>query len=207
MRTHQKQANRLISQGNALHKEGNLPHAITAYQQAIDLVPAYRSFYLVIGDMQFELERYDDAAQSYITLLDEFPEHDQGWCGLGQCYMMQQRVQEAADAFDKALIHNPKDAFALYYGAMSHAALENHAKAHALLRAALVLRPDWREKADAERLLHPYMEQDDAPKWWQFWKKLGKKKADLDDDSPAEPDEETEMDEPTNYDDDGPIYG
>ena len=74
--------NELIEQANGLHAAGDFDPAIRIYQQALAMIgpgdpmyPDYSSFHLVVGDMQQELGRLEDAAVSYRRVLESVPDH------------------------------------------------------------------------------------------------------------------------------------
>ncbi len=174
MKSHQDRANALISQANELHRQKKYEQAIAGYRRAIELIPAYGSLNLVIGDMLFEMKQHAEAAEAYRTTLEFVPDHDQAWGSLGQCLMMTGEQTEAAEALDKAVTLNPEDGLSLYYGAMVHTLLEDAAKARTYLQRALALHPDWIDRTREDPLLIAYFGENgklsNGKKWWQFWK-------------------------------------
>jgi tetratricopeptide (TPR) repeat protein len=143
----------LIKQGKTFYSQEEYERAIEAFEQAIELFPAYGSYKLLIGDMLFKLRRIEAATQAYRETIEFVPEHDQAWSGLGQCMMLLGKDQEARDAFERAVELASDAPEPLYYGAMVYAKLNDHAKAQTFLRRALALRPDWKKAARQDPLL------------------------------------------------------
>ncbi|MEZ4642526.1 MAG: tetratricopeptide repeat protein [Chloroflexota bacterium] len=148
----QQSANRLIALGNQYHQQGAYEQAITAYQQAIDLYPAYHSYRLVIGDMLHEQKRYREAIRVYRDLLNALPQHDQAWHSLGMSLLAVGQWQQAGDAFDQALAFGTTDA-TLYYGALAYARQQQPERARAYLEQAIQFNAAWRNTAQQE----PYL--------------------------------------------------
>jgi tetratricopeptide (TPR) repeat protein len=181
MKTQQEKANELIARGNDQRESGKLDLAIEAYQEAIRLVPAYGSLNLVLGDMLFERQRYEQAADAYQATLEHLPSHDQAWTGLGQCQLLLEAPEAALESFQHALEANPRNGEASYYAAMLYVLNGDRKKAASHLTTALQEKPTWEENARQDALLKDLFDESRSlsnfsagKRWWQFWKKSGK---------------------------------
>jgi tetratricopeptide (TPR) repeat protein len=177
MKTFQERANQFIQQGNTARAQGQTEAAIRAYQEAIELVPAYASLHLVIGDLRFEEKNYAGAADAYEQAVAFDPEHDQAWAGVGQCRLMLDDLGGAAEAFEAALAAQGDNIEANYYGAILAAKAGDTRTAADRLLLALTRRPAWEERAREEPLLGPLFESSrklanigKEKRWWEFWK-------------------------------------
>lgn len=177
MKTFQERANELIQKGNSAHAQGQTETAIQAYREAIELVPAYASLHLVIGDLRFDEGRYDEAADSFEALVAFDPDHDQAWASLGQCRLMRDDLDGAGEAFDAALAARSDNVEANYYGAILAARAGDQRSAANRLFLALTQRPAWEARAREEPLLEPLFETSRKlarlgreKRWWEIWK-------------------------------------
>ena len=173
MKTQQQKATEQINSGNELYRQKKFTEAINAYQRAIDLVPAYNSLHNTIGDILFEQGKYQEALAAYQKTADHVPEHDRAWGNIGQCLLFLGSHQDAEAALEKAIEYHPKDALALYYGAVASQLLNNPKKAAKYLQLALEKRPDWETQAQADPTLQILFTDGLMKKnnWWLFWKK------------------------------------
>lgn len=172
MNARQQRANDLIAKAEQHKQAGEHDEAIRLYREVIDLmadVPPYVSYNLVLGDLLFDLQRYQEAADCYRQLVVAFPEHDQGWNSLGLSLVQLGRHAEALRAFEQCVELAPQDATAWYYGAMLHARTGNGEAATAWLRRALKLQPQWRKQENIDPVLVDYFAEANK-KWWQLWK-------------------------------------
>ena len=154
----QARANALIAQGNAYHKSHQYDQAIHSFRQAIQLnpTPSYQTYYLQIGDMLFEMQRFEEAESAYRKLLDIVPEHPHGWLGLGMTLLVTGKFYKAAYIFDRALLLDPRFSEALYYGAIAQASLGNQAKSWRYLTRAIKIQPSWEKFARQQPVLLAY---------------------------------------------------
>jgi len=173
MKTQQEKATSLIHQGHEFHRLKKYDQAITAYQQAINLVPAYGSLNLIIGDILFQQGKFEQAAKSYTETISFLPEHEQAWSSLGQCMLMQKKYQEASEILDKAITFHPNDPVSLYYGAVAAIKTNDTKKATHYLNLAITNRPEWESRAREDNIFKSLFENGQINKkaWWQFWKK------------------------------------
>jgi tetratricopeptide (TPR) repeat protein len=177
MKSFQERANQLIQQGNTAHAQGQTEAAIRAYKEAIELVPAYSSLHLVIGDMRFGERRYAEAADSFEQVVAFDPQHDQAWASLGQCRLMIDDLEGAGEAFESALAAQSDNVEANYYGAILAARAGDDRTAAERLHRALTQRPAWESQAREETLLIPLFESSrklsqlgKEKRWWEIWK-------------------------------------
>ena len=103
-------------------------------------------------------ERFSDAAAKFERAVQVFPQHPQGWKGLGHALLCLGRVHEAARAFDRAIGLKPDSATALWGGAVAHAEVGNKVVAQNYLRRTLALQPTWIEMARSVSHLAPFLQ-------------------------------------------------
>jgi tetratricopeptide (TPR) repeat protein len=178
VKSQQEKANELIARGNDLRERGSLDQAIDAYREAIRLVPAYGSLNLVLGDMLFQRQRYDEAGKAYQATLEFMPNHDQAWARLGQCQLLLEDHESALESFNKALEANSRNGEASYYGAMLYVLNGDRKKAATYLATAVREKPSWEQTAREDPLLRGLFDESRSlanlgrgRPWWQFWKK------------------------------------
>ena len=106
----------------------------------------------------FRAEQFTDAAEKFERAVQVFPQHPQGWKGLGHALLCLGRVHEAARAFDRAIGLRPDSATALWGGAVAHAELGNKVVAQNYLRRTLALQPTWIEMARSVSHLAPFLQ-------------------------------------------------
>jgi tetratricopeptide (TPR) repeat protein len=135
-------AEALIQQADQDYRLARYAEALKAYQQAVELFPAYRSYNLQVGDLLQQLEQYQAAVSAYQDLLEFAPQHDQGWKGLGECWLQTGLYEQAAQAFERSAEINPEDSSVYYAAAQAYIRLNNRARARLCLQKALRLRPE-----------------------------------------------------------------
>ena len=114
----------------------------------------------------FKMQRYDDAADKYQSIIDKYPESLYAWSNLGVVRFQQGKLNEALKALQQSVKLSPSDAFSymnlgiVYYqlnqyenaiDALEHAiALDpNNAKAHNYLGCACSQK-GWQEVAEQQ---------------------------------------------------------
>jgi Flp pilus assembly protein TadD len=87
----------------ALHLEGKTEAALKELSSAIDGGENLAELHAAMGHIQFELQRYDDAAKSYLKAAQADPKSRTASYNRGVCLERLERWPDAADAFQKAL--------------------------------------------------------------------------------------------------------
>src|SRR5207248_8557129 len=87
----------------ALHLEGKTDAALKELQSAIEGGENLAELHSSMGHIQFELQRFEDAAQSYAKAVQAEPKHKTARYNQGVCLERLERFQDAAEAFQKAL--------------------------------------------------------------------------------------------------------
>ncbi len=178
MDSNQASAEEFVKQANALHRQGDYEQAITAYREAIALMPdapTYMAYYYMIEDMLAEMQRYEEAILAFRETVEIIPLYDEAWFNLGQCLMALEQDEEAGQAFGRCLeimlsrsnegIVQPyyqleiddRTSQAWYYGAVVYARLGQIDQAAKHLEKALQLRSGWRRRAQQDPLLRKYL--------------------------------------------------
>ncbi len=124
-----------LAKAVSLHMEGKLDEALAEINRVLETSEGTLEVFSAKAQIQFELEMYEEAAQSYAKLLSMHPKHANANLNLAVCLERLGRWQEAADFFEKAAEAQPDrvDArlglgIALLHLEKSDAAAENFEK-------------------------------------------------------------------------------
>src|SRR5580700_8626449 len=96
-----------LAKAVSLHMEGNLEDALAEINRVLETGEGTLEIYSAKAQIQFELEMYEEAAQSYAKLLSMHPKHANANLNLAVCLERLGRWQEAADFFEKAAEAQP----------------------------------------------------------------------------------------------------
>ncbi|MBN1387064.1 MAG: tetratricopeptide repeat protein [Bacteroidales bacterium] len=87
--------------------------------------------------------KYEEAVVKYRIFLKKYPNVSHAWFGMGYCFMMLKRYEEAIDTFKKSLeVNNQKDPNAYINIATSYAALHNYQQSIYYYLEAFEINPD-----------------------------------------------------------------
>lgn len=110
----------LCRNGDELAGVDQFEDAILRYQSAWDVLPEPKNQWpaatwilLAIGDAQFNLKQYETAANTLLDAVD-FPDGDGNsflFLRLGQCFLEQGNVDDAAEAFEEAYRRGGEELF------------------------------------------------------------------------------------------------
>src|SRR5437899_2890267 len=92
----------------ALHLEGKTEAALKELSSAIDGGENLAELHAAMGHIQFELQRFDDAAKSYLKAAQTDPKDKTASYNRGVCLERLERWPDAVDAFQRALEMDPK---------------------------------------------------------------------------------------------------
>ena len=87
--------------------EGKLDEALAEINRVLETGEGTLEIFSAKAQIQFELEMYEEAAQSYAKLLSMHPRHANANLNLAVCLERLGRWQEAADFFEKAAEAQP----------------------------------------------------------------------------------------------------
>lgn len=96
-----------LARAVSLHMEGKLVEALDEVNRALESGEGALETFSAKAQIQFELEMYEDAAQSYAKLLSMQPKHATANLNLAVCLERLGRWQEAADFFERAAEAQP----------------------------------------------------------------------------------------------------
>src|SRR6202042_2482147 len=96
-----------LARAVSLHMEGKLDDALAEINRVLEAGEGSLEIYSAKAQIQFELEQYEEAAQSYAKLLSMHPKHANANLNLAICLERLGRWQEAADFFEKAAEAQP----------------------------------------------------------------------------------------------------
>ena len=96
-----------LAKAVSLHMEGKLAEALDEINRVLETGEGTLEIFSAKAQIQFELEMYEDAAQSYAKLLSMHPKHANANLNMAVCLERMGRWQEAADFFEKAAEAQP----------------------------------------------------------------------------------------------------
>ncbi|CAL1697020.1 unnamed protein product [Somion occarium] len=104
--------------GRVAEQMGNLEHALSAYENALRHNPESLSGLTQVAGIARIKENYPKAVEYFCRVLKVQQENGEVWSALGHCYLMQDDLQRAYQAYQQALYYlpNPKDDPKLWYG-------------------------------------------------------------------------------------------
>jgi tetratricopeptide (TPR) repeat protein len=137
----EREATKLLGEANALASQGRYEDAIAAYEHAIASAPELRGYRLVVGEMLFELQRYEAAALVFEEVALEDPQRAQAFEALARARQLLGDSFGAIAAADRAVSLAPQWADALYLSAQLCAEADMHEEARTRLDRALALDP------------------------------------------------------------------
>ncbi|MFO0682030.1 MAG: tetratricopeptide repeat protein [Sandaracinus sp.] len=145
-----------LARAERLRNEGRYEEAIAAYREAMTAYPALAPYRFAIGELLFELQRYQEAAGVFAEIVRAEPQHAQAWSGLGRAAHLVGEDGHAIAALEQAIALAPEWSEPLYEAAVLYAERGDHARAEDRLRRALAREPKLVQAADDEGLLERY---------------------------------------------------
>jgi tetratricopeptide (TPR) repeat protein len=82
---------------------GRLDEAITAYKQALELVPDRIFPWTNLGHLYNKLGRYQEAIEAFKRAIEHNPKDGISWNGLGNAYLQTQALEQALAAYQKSI--------------------------------------------------------------------------------------------------------
>jgi len=126
------------------HKLNRIEGAEVAYRKSIELDSDYVAPVIGLGDLlQYKLKRYDEAEVLYRKVIELDDTRVGPWNGLGDLYLSQARLDDANQAYLKAVEVDPKFSYAYKQLAILNAdRFHDYEEAERLLRKYLEINPD-----------------------------------------------------------------
>lgn len=141
--------------GMAASERGDREHAITCFEQALQLATDSPTAQCNLGLALHQARQFERAHRVLTQVVSHTPQHAQGWFLLGNVCMSQQTWAEARDAYTQALRFSGPDAALLRNRSVAH--LQCHdldtarADCHASLQQSPHLAPTWQNLGLIER--------------------------------------------------------
>jgi tetratricopeptide (TPR) repeat protein len=95
--------------GVEFHHRREISKAARAYQEVIEMDPAYVEAYNNLGIIYQEIGNFDRALETYIKAIEINPRYEKTLNNLGILFMLKNRYDEAIEAFQKAIHLNPNN--------------------------------------------------------------------------------------------------
>lgn len=144
----EQEGRRCVATADELAAAGRYEEALAWYEQAMARAPrACGGYRFVVGELLFELQRYDDAARTFEAVVAALPTHAQGWEALGRTLSMLGQPARAASALEQAIAIAPEWPEPLYHAALAYAELGRRTDVDDRLRRAIALDPRFAEAA------------------------------------------------------------
>lgn len=148
----ERDPHQLLADANQLASQGRYEDAIAAYEAAISAGPALRGYRLVVGELLFELQRYEAAAGIFEEEALADPSRAQAFEALARARQMLGDPFGAIGALDRAIALAPQWADAIYFSALLHLDVDMEAEGRARLHRALQLDPRLAARAAEDGL-------------------------------------------------------
>jgi tetratricopeptide (TPR) repeat protein len=113
----QKTAYNTILEANKLYEEGQYEQAAELYKKALSVNDKHIEAKFNLADALYKTEKYEEAANYFKTIAQETKDKNiksQAYHNLGNSLFQLKKLEEAQKAYQKALIHNPKNEDARY---------------------------------------------------------------------------------------------
>ena len=131
--------------GYALQQLGRLEEALSAFTQAVTLVPDDLDTVMSRGRVLADMKRYEAAVADFAKATRLVPQSPDAWNNLGNVLLELAREAEAVEAYDKALALRPNFTQVLFNKGKALGALERYTEAADAYESALVLNPNYEE--------------------------------------------------------------
>lgn len=103
----EREAHRLLAEANTLAAQGRYEDAIRGYEHAITLHAPLRGYRLVVGELLFELQAYELAAEVFEEVALAEPGRAEAFEALARARLMLGDSFGAIAAFERALLGAP----------------------------------------------------------------------------------------------------
>ena len=101
------EANHQLARGALAMNRRDIEHAIRHFNRAIEICPEFAEAYNQKALAEFLLERFEDAIHDGRVAVKLMPIHFGAWAGLGHCHAHLGQLEDAFDAYERALSINP----------------------------------------------------------------------------------------------------
>lgn len=101
------EANHHLCRGAKAIDRGDYEHAITHFDEALQITPDFPEAYNQRALAEYLLERYSSSIADCRKVVKLMPIHFGAWAGLGHCYAHQGELAAAVECYEKALAINP----------------------------------------------------------------------------------------------------
>lgn len=139
---HQIQVNHFYEKGQQLKQQGQLPEAIAAYQQAIELTPNDPEIYNALGNALQEQGQLLEANRAFQQAVNLQPNSAELFFNLGNSWLLQGENEQAIAAYDQALQLDPHNRGSWNNRGHALIALERYEEAIASFQKILDLYPN-----------------------------------------------------------------
>ncbi len=132
-------------------KRGKPKDAIFYFDKVLKVEPTHVNALLNKGNALGKLGKYKEAIMSYDMALNTNPSHPLGLLNKGLALHYLQKYDEAVTCYDKILPPQSESANVLYHKACSKTLQKNIAESLQLLERAIVLDPEYANKASKDK--------------------------------------------------------
>ncbi|HVT90854.1 MAG TPA: tetratricopeptide repeat protein [Tepidisphaeraceae bacterium] len=102
-----QEANHHVCRGAKAIDRGDYAHAITHFDQAIQICPNFPEAYNQRALVKYLMEQYPCSIADCKRAVELMPIHFGAWAGMGHCYAHQNQLPQAVECYQKALSINP----------------------------------------------------------------------------------------------------
>ena len=123
----QREARKLVRDGNALYNQNNYGDASVAYKKALEKNSGYKKATYNLGNSLYQEKNFKEAIPQYTVALENVKDpfkKAEGYHNIGNAMVQEKNYQGAVDAFKNALRSNPNDDETRYNLAVAQKLLE-----------------------------------------------------------------------------------
>ncbi|MDR0292417.1 MAG: tetratricopeptide repeat protein [Elusimicrobium sp.] len=131
-----------LARGEGYHKDGKPEQALKEYNKALKINPNNIDVYASRGAANFYLKNYEDAANDFITVIENQPTNAAAYNALGSALAALGRNDDALKFVSYAIFVNPLNAEALMSRAGIYYNLEQYQNAVDDLNAVIKIKPN-----------------------------------------------------------------
>jgi len=160
----------LLEKGNAAYKEQKFDEAMALYQQFLEKNPNLYQIRVSIADCWREKGEFEKAIEIYNSVIEQAKTDAalgkemtaKSLAGIGNCYLKQNKLQEAQDFFKKSIENSPDDEILAYNVGEIFFSNQGLDEALKYFELAAKIRPEWPDPY--LKLGYVYLNKADNPK-------------------------------------------
>jgi tetratricopeptide (TPR) repeat protein len=131
----------LLELAQQYYRMAEVAKALELVRKAVRLDPKFKEAYQLQGEMEIAQGRWEEAANTFQTLLQNHPGEEEPQFFLGLTYLQLRRYPQALEIFKKIIQAHPKSDRAYYYLGKLHLAQKQYERAQKAFQETVQLNP------------------------------------------------------------------